>query len=220
MSNARQSLAVAAFLATAITGCGGGSGGSGDAGGPGPGTTNRPPTISGSPAPSVVVGDAYRFAPQASDADGDSLEFSVQNLPSWAGFSTTTGTISGTPGNGDVGTHAGIVLSVSDGQQSASMPSFGIDVTQVGVASTTLSWTAPTMNSDGTALTDLAGYTLYYGTSSRNYTNEIRIDNPGMTTYVVDGLAPNTYFFAAKAFNSSGVESDFSVEISATLTGT
>jgi hypothetical protein len=217
MSNHGRYLAAVAPVLLALTGCGGGGS---DAGGPGPGPANRPPSISGTPPSSVVVGDAYRFSPQASDADGDSLVFSVQNLPTWAGFSTTTGTISGTPGNGDVGAHSGIVVSVSDGQQSASIPSFGIDVTQVGIASTTLSWTAPTMNSDGTVLTDLAGYTIYYGTSSRNYTNEIRIDNPGMTMFVVDGLAPATYFFAAKAFNASGVESDFSAEASATLTGT
>ena len=57
---------------------------------------------------------------------------------------------------------------------------------------------------------DLAGYKIFYGTSSGNYDHEIHLDNPSMTTYVVDILVPDTYFFAAKSFNSSGMDSDYS----------
>ena len=45
-----------------------------------------------------------------------------------------------------------------------SLPAFSITVTQVGLGSMSLSWTPPTQNTDGSALTDLAGYKLYYGT--------------------------------------------------------
>lgn len=61
-------------------------------------------------------------------------------------------------------------------------------------------------------MTDLAGYKIYYGKSSRSYTSQIRIDNPGVTTYVVDNLTPDTYYFAATASNASGIESSFSGE--------
>ena len=175
-------------------------------------SANTVPQISGNPPPSVTVGETYTFRPTASDADGDVLTFSVANLPPWAGFDTATGEISGTPGAGDVGTWAGISISVSDGQDNAGIGPFSIDVIEVGDRSATLSWTPPTLNVDGTAVTDLAGYRLYYGTSSGNYTNEIEIDNPSITTYVVENLSPGTYYFVVTAFNSVDEESGYSNE--------
>lgn len=77
----------------------------------------------------------------------------------------------------------------------------------------TLSWQPPTENADGTPLLDLAGYTIHFGTVSRSYDQEIQLDNPGLTTYVVENLEPATYYFAATAFNTSGVESNFSGEV-------
>ena len=59
-------------------------------------------------------------------------------------------------------------------------------------------------------LVELAGYRIYYGTSAGSYPNSIRIDNPGLTTYVVENLVPNTYYFVATSINSSGVESSYS----------
>lgn len=176
------------------------------------GTANNPPAIAGSPPAAVKVGEAYSFTPTASDPDGDSLTFAIQNKPNWISFDSSNGRISGTPTLANTGTFSNIRISVSDGQASASLSSFSIDVTQVATASTTLSWTAPTQNEDGTTLTDLAGYKLYYGKSSRNYTNSITIDNASVTTYVVENLSPDTYYFAATAFNLNGVESRYSGE--------
>jgi len=116
------------------------------------------------------------------------------------------------PTLGDIGSSTNIRISVSDGQATVSMSGFAIDVTQTATASTTLSWTAPTENEDGTTLTDLAGYKIYYGKSSGNYFSSIHIDNPGITTYMIENLSPDTYFFAATAFNSAGVESRYSEE--------
>jgi len=180
--------------------------------GPNPGPSNNAPTISGTPPSSVTVASTYTFEPTASDPDGDTLTFSIQNRPGWASFDSQTGTLTGTPSAGDEGSYADIRISVSDGSASASLPAFAVAVNQVALGSATLSWTAPTQNEDGSALTDLAGYKIYYGTSQGNYSSEIRIDNPGITTYVVDNLSPQTYFFVATAFNSSGVESTFSNE--------
>ncbi len=80
------------------------------------------------------------------------------------------------------------------------------------IGSATLSWQAPTLNENGTALTNLAGYKIYFGEASGNYPNTIEIDNPSVTTYVVDGLAAGTYYFVATAYNTDGVESAFSGE--------
>ena len=83
---------------------------------------------------------------------------------------------------------------------------------QVSFGSATLSWTPPTLNTDGSPLTDLASYKVYYGTESGNYHTSIQINNNGMTVYVVEHLPSNTYYFVMTAINSSGEESDFSGE--------
>ena len=80
----------------------------------------------------------------------------------------------------------------------------------------TLNWAAPTQNSDGSALADLAGYKVHYGTSSGVYTQSIDI---GMvTTYQATGLAGGfTYYFVVTAYNQAGVESEPSNEGSKTI---
>ena len=175
-------------------------------------TGNSSPSISGNPPPAVLVSEFYDFAPNAFDADGDSLKFTITNKPNWASFNTSTGRLSGQPTLGNVGIVGNIVISVSDGTASRSLPAFSITVSQTALGNITLNWVAPTQNADGSPLMDLAGYKIYYVTNSRSYDHEIRIDSPGITTYVVDNLVPNTYFFAATSFNSSGIESTYSGE--------
>jgi hypothetical protein len=46
----------------------------------------------------------------------------------------------------------------------------------------TLTWMPPTTNVDGTALDDLEGYRIYYGTSSGAYSNMIDLPTPGLTS--------------------------------------
>ncbi len=97
---------------------------------------NDAPTITGTPTTSIEQGVSYSFTPQASDADGDTLSFSIVNQPSWASFDTSTGALSGTPQNDDVGTTSGIIISVFDGALSASLPAFNIQVINVNDAPT------------------------------------------------------------------------------------
>jgi parallel beta-helix repeat protein len=89
---------------------------------------NAPPTISGSPAASVVAGSAYTFQPAASDANGDALSFTIQNKPTWASFNTATGYLGGTPTAAQVGTYSNIVVSVSDGKATIGLAPFAIQV--------------------------------------------------------------------------------------------
>ena len=174
--------------------------------------TNNAPTISGSPATSVTAGQAYSFQPSATDADGDVLTFSIQNRPSWATFSPTTGRLAGTP---TVGTFGNIIISVTDGKATRSLPAFSLTVTSgSGTGSVTLSWTAPTRNTDGSTLTDLAGYRVHYGTSAGNYTGSVQLPNKSLTSVVIEDLTPARWYFAVKAYNSSGVESGFSGSVS------
>ena len=84
-----------------------------------------------------------------------------------------------------------------------------------GLGIATVSWTPPTQNTDGSNLgADLAGYRVYYGTSSRDYSNSLEIDNPGLSSFVVEGLAETTWYFVMTAVNASGIESSYSEEVS------
>jgi hypothetical protein len=168
---------------------------------------NVAPTISGTPATAVMQGTQYTFQPTAVDANGDVLTFTIVNKPAWATFSAATGRLSGTPGAADVGTTTGIVIAVTDGALTSSLAAFNVAVQAVALGSATLSWTPPTQNTDGSALTDLGGFKIYWGTSQSNLSNVATINNPGITTYLVENLVPGTYFFAATAFDTSGNES-------------
>ncbi len=79
--------------------------------------------------------------------------------------------------------------------------------------SATLSWTAPTARTDGSPLTNLAGYKIYYGRMSGIYDYQIDISNPGILTYVVENLVSGDWYFALAAYDSQGLESDRSNEV-------
>jgi hypothetical protein len=178
---------------------------------------NTPPRIYGRPLSQVLYDSEYVFEPNADDPDGDILHFEARNVPSWASFEPSTGRLEGKPGPGDVGTYEDIQISVSDGADDAELAAFAISVGTSADGKIELSWEAPTENEDGTPLTDLAGYRIYYGTIPGEYTHAITIENPGVLTYVIENLVPATYYFAATAFNAEGEESEFSEETASTI---
>jgi hypothetical protein len=178
---------------------------------------SQAPTISGAPSTSASAGTAYSFTPTTTDPSGNTLTFSVQNLPAWAAFNAQTGAVSGTPGAGDVGTYANIVISVSDGSLSASLAPFGITVTQGGSGTATLAWDAPTENTNGTPLTNLAGFHIYYGTSAVHLNQMVQISNSGVTSYVVSSLTSGTWYFSINAYTEAGIESAVSNVASLTI---
>jgi hypothetical protein len=182
-------------------------------------SSNPAPTISGSPAKSVTVGKAYAFTPTASDPNGNTLTFSIANKPSWATFSTSTGKLSGTPSASHIGTYSNVTIRVSDGTTTVSLPAFTITVSAASSSpgAATLSWTPPTRNTDGSSLTNLAGYRIYYGTSASSLTQTITINTAGVSSYVVSDLSPATYYFAVTAFTSAGAESSRSPTVSKTV---
>jgi hypothetical protein len=107
--------------------------------------------------------------------------------------------VPGTPASGS-GSSATTVAS-NDNPPSSQMPSTG---------TATLDWTPPTQNSDGSVLTDLAGYTVYYGTSPGNLTEKVKITNPGLSAYTMTNLASGTWYFAVASYSSAGAESALS----------
>jgi len=83
----------------------------------------------------------------------------------------------------------------------------------------TVSWVAPTENSNGTALTNLAGYTVYYGTdaSTLSQGQSVKVANPAALSYTVSGLASGTWYFAVASYTTGGQASALSAVSSKTI---
>jgi hypothetical protein len=77
----------------------------------------------------------------------------------------------------------------------------------VSTGTAILEWIPPVTTTDGATLTNLAGYRIYYGTDVTKLVQRIDITNPGVASYVIEGLKPATYYFAVTAVNARGAES-------------
>lgn len=173
-----------------------------------PAQGNNAPVVRGSPRTEIVRGEFYTFAPVVADSDGDILRFSIRNRPSWAAFDEATGRLEGTPGMEDLGRHEGIRITVTDGISTTKLPGFTIEVLDNGRYSVTLSWDPPVQRTDGTPLTDLGGYYLYFGAASLD--RLVIVDNPGITTWTLTDLAAGTWQIALSAFDQDGAVSEMS----------
>ena len=118
------------------------------------------------------------------------------------------------------------MITAYDGYSKAVLPAFNILVQAAGSnpvgsapggsgsgapsttnGSATLSWIPPTRNSNGSVLTGLAGYHIYYGTTPE-LGQSVTVANAGLTRYVLTGLTQTTWYFAMTAYDSAGRESD------------
>ena len=184
-------LGAVAALGIILTGCGGNGGGS-----------------SVAAAPPTSVADSS--APTASSAPGSvPTQGAAPAQSASAGSGTATGSGSASSGGA---TQSGSATSGSSGSGTSGHSSGASD------GNITLNWVPPTENTDGTALTNLAGYNIHYGKASHRYTRKIALSNAGIATYVVQDLTPGKYYFSLAAVNSDGTESPLSAEVTATVT--
>ena len=188
-------------------------------------------SIYGTPATVVQASRYYGFQTWATDTDHRGVTYSITNKPSWATFDARYGHLYGVPTSANVGTYSNIVITASDGVSQASLPAFSITVNGTGSSggsgsgsgttatpgAATLNWLPPTENTNGTAITNLAGYTIVYGNSSIGY-QSVKVANPGLTSYVLENLAAGkTYYFSVYAYSSSGATSVGSKAVSKTI---
>jgi len=74
----------------------------------------------------------------------------------------------------------------------------------------TLSWLAPTTNTNGSPVTQLTGYTIYYGNSPSALTQSVVVKGASSTGYEITGLTSGTWYFAVAANAADGIESAMS----------
>lgn len=177
---------------------------------PPPAPAPTPVKLTGTPASSITAGQDYQFQPTVAQGGGV-VTFAIQGQPAWATFDTNTGVLTGIPSTANEGTTGNITITGSNGSSSASIGPFKVVIkapaTSRTTGSATLTWAAPTQNTDGTPITGLTGYHIYYGTSASALTTTVTITDVSQTSYVVSGLASGTYFFAVDAYNSAAVDS-------------
>lgn len=70
-----------------------------------------------------------------------------------------------------------------------------------------LSWTPATQNTDGSAYTNAAGYTIVYGTGPTALTQSIAVNNPSVTSFTIPNLNNGTWYAAVESRSTSGAES-------------
>ncbi len=170
-------------------------------------------SISVTPAnPSIASGTVQQFAATGTYTDGTTQVLTA--AVTWNTSNAAVATISNAAGSN------GLATSVAAGTATITATTGGVSGTaSLTVTASTkkavVSWTAPTVNIDGTPLLDLAGYKIYYGTSSGNYTTILNVGN--VTTYTISNLTPGTYYFAVTAYDTQNLESTYSNEVSGTI---
>jgi hypothetical protein len=82
-----------------------------------------------------------------------------------------------------------------------------VNVTASSNGTATLTWTAPKVNTDGTPVTTLTGYHIFYGTNPGDLTQSVMVSGATTTSYEITGLTSGTWYFAVAADAADGTES-------------
>jgi hypothetical protein len=183
-----------------LVGCSGGT----DTGSGGPTATLV--SVSVTPAnASIPMGVTKQFAASGTYSDRTTHDITAQ--VTWSSSNTLTATVNS----------SGLATAVAAGTATITAASGNISgnttltVTLAGTIS--LAWDPPTTNADGSPLTDLSGYQIYYGTASGTYDSPIDVGN--VTTYTLTGLTKGqTYYIVVIAYDTFNDDSDSSNEVS------
>jgi len=216
-------LAPIVVLAIALQSCGGG--GAGSTASPGAATSKvtgatTPDSVPGAPtAVTATGGDASAVVSWTAPGNGGSAitRYTVTASPGGAtasvGGGTTSATVSGLV-NGTSYTFT-VYATNAIGNGPSSAPSAAVTPAPATV-SATVTWSAPTLNTDGSALTDLSGFRIYYGTSASSLTQSVDVAGSTATSQLITGLTSGaTYYFDVIALTSASTQSAPSNEVSA-----
>ena len=189
-----------------LAACGGGSSGSSGA---------AAASSTDTDAATALVAPNVGMIDRSQGVDGSESAASVATVASNTASASNTAatapsTAATTPASGAGSSGSGSGVSVGTGTK-VTTPIKTVN----GVA--TLDWMPPTENSDGTLLTNLAGYTVYYGTSPSDLSQTVKVSNAGLASYTVTGLTSGTWYFAVTSYSADGVESTRTSTVSTTI---
>ena len=173
--------------------------------------------IAGSPAATAAVSQYYYFKPTVTAAANSKLTYKISNRPAWAAFNASTGALYGTPAAANVATFANVLISVTNGSTTAGLPAFKIAVTRPVIGHAALSWTKPTRNTDGTPLTNLAGFHVHYGLSVTALNQVVTVASPNAGGASIENLTGGKWYFAMSSYTNAGVEGVTSTPVSKTI---
>jgi hypothetical protein len=173
-----------------------------------PASTEPTPTPTPTPAPTPTL--AFTASDTAiANGSSTTLSWYSENATDcsasggWSGARNASGSESVGP------IHAGSTYSLTCTGPGGSV----VEMLRVSVMSAiSISWVAPSENVDGTTLTDLSGYRIYFGTGSRSYSDVVEVMDPTATSHALD-LTSGDYHIAMTALDSDGNESAYSNEI-------
>ena len=209
---AARNLFLCALVSLPLAACGGGSDDSSSAAvaqevAPNAGMIDRSASIEDTASAGSVASNTSTAPGTATTPN------TAATTPSTAATTPSTATTPNTAATTPVSTTSNGSTSSGSSPSAGTVAKTTPPVTTVnGVA--TLDWMPPTENSDGTVLTNLAGYTVYYGTSPNNLSQSVKVTNPGLTAYAVTGLSSGTWYFAVTSYSAEGVESTRSSTVS------
>lgn len=215
--------AIVAWLACAIAACGGGGGGGAvnpvQSGGGGSGSGQGSITITiTAPASGNQMETPDASVILEGTAKGKNAIVSVEWVNDRGGQGTASGTSTWKTGGIPLLTGKNrITVTARDQGGRKGSRTVVIKRESTGSGSVELSWTAPTHREDGSPLNNLAGFNIHYGRLPGIYDYRIEIDNPGIATYLVEGLDPGTWYFVLSAYDTDGLESNFSNEVVRTV---
>ena len=166
--------------------------------------TNDAPTVTSTAVTAVNEDAAYSYTFVASDMDiGDSVTLAAPTLPNWLSFDASTGVLSGTPTNTEVGDHS-LVLTATDQSSAVTTHAFTVNVNSIPTVANPIS--------DQTATEDIA-FSLQF--SSDVFQDS---DSTGSMTYSVTSswlsFDPTTRTFSGTPVNDNVGAQDITVTAS------
>jgi hypothetical protein len=173
----------------------------------------------GSAAQSVTISVSAPTPTVSISANPTSISSGSSSTLSWSSTNATSCTASGgwsgtlaTSGSQSTGAlSASTTYGLScTGPGGSASQSATVSVTPATTGSATLTWAAPTVNTNGTSVTPLVGYTIYYGTTEGALTQSTVVSGASTLTDTITGLTPGTWYFAVAADAADGTQSAMS----------
>ena len=182
---------------------------------PTPTPENTAPTITGTPANSILAHTDYSFIPTAEDSNNDLLTFSIANKPSWAEFNTSSGELKGTPTEASISEN--IIISVSDKFLTVGLTKFSISVTENNQAPVISNQTLETMESTDIMITlgpetDADGDSIQYSTTDSM--NTALGNQPNQVIYNSASIGVETLLVTASDNNNDDVTATINITTS------